>query len=285
VKKPRQHGIEVSLLLGLATFSAAALGVHASGPGSGSDEITAVSSKVYNGYVRTRLAGGAFRPESFVFGNGGFLTDGLAGLRGSSAVFTRDDTIDEMTFPAVARMIKGPLEGQGYVLAGDPGATSLFIMVFWGRTIGTNAFLESGLSNVPLGSSRDKMDLQNAALLGFDSERVFGLGFDDPTNMMSNISRQAHSGVVAAVEDDRYYVILRAFDFQSAWKQKTIRLLWETRFSLSQRRHDFGEDLPRMTQIAAKYFGQDTHGLIIKAIPEGHVEMGEPRSLGDVPGK
>jgi hypothetical protein len=275
----------VRCLLGLAAISPIAPVGHASGPTSASDEITAVSSKVSNGYVRTRLAGGPFRPESYVFGDGGFLTDGLAGLKGSTAVFTRDDSIDEMTFGTVARMIKGPLEDQSYVLARQPETTNLFIMVFWGRTIGTNAFLESGLSSVPLGSSRDKMDLQNAALLGFDSERVFGLGFDDPTNMMSNISRQARSSVVTAIEDDRYYVILRAFDFQSAWRQKTIKLLWETRFSLSQRRHDFGEDLPRMTQIAAKYFGQDSHGLIIKAIPEGRVEIGEPRSLGDVPAK
>lgn len=285
MRKPRQHRIKVCRLLSLAAISAIAPVGHASGPTPASEEITAVSSKVYNGYMRTKLADGPFRPESYAFGNGGFLTGGLAGLKGSTGVFTRDGTIDEMTFATVARTIEGPLEGQNYVVAHDPKTTELFIMVFWGRTIGTNAFLESGLNNVPLGSSRDKMDLENAALLGFDSERVFGVGFADPANMMSNIRRQTHSAVVGAIEDDRYYVILRAFDFQSTWKQKKIKLLWETRFSLSQRRHDFGEDLPRMTQIAAQYFGQDSHGLINRAIPEGRVDIGEPRSLGDVPGK
>jgi hypothetical protein len=125
----------------------------------------------------------------------------------------------------------------------------------------------------------DRIDAQNAMLLGFDSEIVFDQGFQDPSNMMSNIRKQLHSGIIDAIEDDRYYVILRAFDFQSSWKKKKIRLLWETRFSLSQRRHDFGKDLPSMTQIAEQYFGQDTHGLVYKPIPEGRVNIGEVKLL------
>ncbi len=40
-----------------------------------------------------------------------------------------------------------------------------------------------------------------------------------------------------------------------------------------------------MTSIASKYLRQDTHGLIQHNLGEGHVEVGEPKSLGIVPGK
>jgi hypothetical protein len=97
--------------------------------------------------------------------------------------------------------------------------------------------------------------------------------------------KEVHYDVMSAIRADRYYVILRAYDFQDLWKQKGTRLLWETRFSLSERRHDFGEELPRMAEYASQYFGQDSHGLVLKPISEGHVEVGQPQSLGPVPGK
>jgi hypothetical protein len=40
-----------------------------------------------------------------------------------------------------------------------------------------------------------------------------------------------------------------------------------------------------MTQIAAKYFGLDSHGLLMKPIPQGSVKIGELKSIGDVPTK
>jgi hypothetical protein len=42
---------------------------------------------------------------------------------------------------------------------------------------------------------------------------------------------------------------------------------------------------PFMTSIASKCFGEDTHGRIHHNPGEGHVEVGEPKSLGTVPEK
>jgi hypothetical protein len=79
---------------------------------------------------------------------------------------------------------------------------------------------------------------------------------------------------------------LRAYDFQAAWRRRQVRLLWETRFSLSERRHDFEQELPAMARFASLYFGQDSHGLVrIPPIPEGRVDIGDVRSLGPVPEK
>ena len=40
-----------------------------------------------------------------------------------------------------------------------------------------------------------------------------------------------------------------------------------------------------MAQFASRYFGQDSHGLIHEAIPLGRVDVGDVKSLGEVPGK
>jgi hypothetical protein len=49
--------------------------------------------------------------------------------------------------------------------------------------------------------------------------------------------------------------------------------------------HDFGRDLPSMAQYASRYFGQDSHGLVHDTIPLGEVDIGEVKSLGEVPPK
>jgi hypothetical protein len=40
-----------------------------------------------------------------------------------------------------------------------------------------------------------------------------------------------------------------------------------------------------MAAYAAQYFGQDTHGLTHRPIPEGRVEVGDIKNLGTVPEK
>ena len=66
-------------------------------------------------------------------------------------------------------------------------------------------------------------------------------------------------------------------------KEKKRVLLWETRFSIREKDHQFDRDLPAMARYASKYFGQDSHGLVRKEVPLGRVEIGDVKSLGEVP--
>jgi hypothetical protein len=109
---------------------------------------------------------------------------------------------------------------------------------------------------------------------------VFAQGVGN--NIRSNIQKQVHSQMMDALESNRYFVILRAFDFQSSWKQKKLKLLWETRFSINQRRNAFDEALPLMAQYASQCFGQDSRGLLLARVSEGRVEVGDLKSLGEV---
>jgi len=232
--------------------------------------ITAVSSRVFNGYVRGRLPDGSPKPETYAFGIGGFVTAGAAG--GETPGAQRDQTIDNLGFDFIAKAIQAPLSAQNYALSQDPNSTNLLIMVFWGTTVG--GYHEKK------GKFRDILDLRNAQLLGFDSEPMFSQGFGN--NVRTNIQKQLHSQMLDALEVSRYFVILRAFDFQSSWKEKKLKLLWETRFSINQRRNAFDLALPLMAQYAAPNFGQDSSGLQLARVSEGRVLLGNVESLGEV---
>jgi hypothetical protein len=230
---------------------------------SASEMLTAVSAKQFNGYVRSKRTDGSFRPETFAFGNGGQLPTS----------FISDPDLDNVGFDSIAHMLAGPLANQGYVPSHDPNNTELLIMVFWGSAAGGNFS--------KIGGSQDAINFSNASLMGFDYEAHL---FEEISQggFRAVILREAHSDVLDAVEVSRYYVILRAFDFKAAWKQRRLSLLWETRFSLSARRHDFGEDLSRMARSASFYFGKDSYGMVkVPLIPEGNVEIGHVKILDD----
>jgi hypothetical protein len=225
---------------------------------------------VFEGYVRARLADGTPKPETYAFGNGGFITAPAAGAETPGG--QRDLSIDEMNFDSIAKAVEAPLAAQNFVLSQDPDATRLLVMVFWGTTVG--GYHEKK------GKFRDILDLKNAQLLGFDSEATFGQGFGN--NIASNINKQLHAQMMAALEVSRYFVVLRAFDFQSSWKQKKLKLLWETRFSIDQRHNDFDVAMPVMAQYASQCFGQDSSGLLLARVADGHVILGDIKSLGEV---
>jgi hypothetical protein len=168
---------------------------------SDSEQITAVSSKVHNGYVRTKLSDGSFGPETYGFAIGGFLNRSSAGLRSPPPTPTFDGSIDSVSFAAIARTIEGPLAEQKYLPTNEPKLADLLIMVFWGRTVGTNSYAGTQFAD---GGDRDAINVGNARLLGFDAEALFAQGFDDPANMMSNIRKQVYTGTLDAIEDDRY---------------------------------------------------------------------------------
>jgi hypothetical protein len=237
---------------------------------SGSEKLTAVSSRVFNGYERATREDGSFRPETYGFAVGGNIVG-----RGRC---TADASIDAITFAEIEAVIVGPLASQHYVPSDDPGKAELLILVSWGRTIGSSAFNATNFAY-----EQDATDAGNARLLGIDSGRVFSVDFND--SVRSYLLKSVHADLTDAVRADRYFVILQAFECRSAFAGSHPKLLWETRLSLSQRRHDFREDLPKMVEVAAHFFGQDTDGVVIKPIPEGRVEMGAPRSLGDVPAR
>ncbi len=274
-----------------------------------SNDITAVSGRTSPDYVRRRQPDGKFAPESYAFGKGG--------VWGGA---TKDYSIDTITFEDVAHVISQPLAEKNYLPSRDPKSAKLLIMVYWGTTHApehasnsdaytrmsalmtaemhppaTVASKRTGASikGTPASEGemaaltaieaenriRDKDDALNAAMLGYDSWWFSTANYrDTPLDIF-------RKEMLEELETNRYFVVLMAYDFQLMWKQKKHKLLWETRFSVRQRGHNFDEDLAVMAQSASKYFGQDSQGLVRTSVPFARVEIGELKSLGTVPEK
>jgi hypothetical protein len=115
---------------------------------------------------------------------------------------------------------------------------------------------------------RDRNNSRNAVILGFWED--YNKAMDLPTFAFS-------PGIIEELEADRYFVVLKAYDFQLLRTQKQKKLLWETRFSVRERRNQFDRILPVMAQTASQYFGQNSGRLLRKPVPVGRVDMGTPR--------
>ena len=127
---------------------------------------------------------------------------------------------------------------------------------------------------------RDRQDTENASILGYVHEMKRVEGFQ-----MSAALRQRRQDILDEVEESRYYVVLMAYDFQELLKNKQKKLLWETRFSIRQRRNDFSKELAAMVESAARYFGENSYGLKRKSLREEHVNLGELKIIRVEPGK
>jgi hypothetical protein len=155
---------------------------------------------------------------------------------------------------------------QRYFPAKDPDSAKLLIEINWGTTAG-----------------RDQNQYRNAVFMGYDDVYEKAMECIGPAKFRYDpiLDELKGSGTFG-----RYFVALVAYDYQLMRTQKVKRSLWTTRFSISGRGHAFNEQVVAMASTASHYFGEATGGLIHnRLLPEGRVEIGEPRSLGEVPGK
>lgn len=260
------------ILCGLTAYFAATIGLAQMRP----REDIVVNARVFNGYTRTKLPDGTFKPEHYAFADGG-RWDG-------SKV---DKSIDALPFRQIAETIAMPLRAQNYLSATDPQQTDLFIMVFWGTTAGAS---EGEYNNTaPLAFSSREPELLDSALMLHRAENQVRdqnnatnariLGYTEAYGRALELEELGHvtaRDVIQELETNRYFVVLKAYDFRVAWKEKKRKLLWETRFSIIQRGNNFNEQLPAMAQSAARHFGQSTDGLIRQNLPDVKVEVGTP---------
>ncbi len=273
---------------------------HLAAREAGEAEITTVSATIYNGYARTKLPDGTFQPERYVFGEGG--------LTGAT---DKDTSVDELPFLRIARTIAPGLARQNYVSSLEPEKTDLLIMVYWGATgtddRATNGYAlraapiapprpppkiivvgsrkvyipntepQAGPQNSPDQSAydavagvenrqRDRENFKTAQLLGYEEDLV---------RSSSQPAGRSYLDLVDELEDPRYFVVLKAYDFRLMWKEKKPKLLWEVRYSVRARGHLFNQSLGAMTGMADRYFGQASHGLVRKEVSMGDVKLSE----------
>lgn len=295
-----------ALALALAQEALAADGVEG---------VTAVASKVSKDYVRAKLPDGSFQPESYAFGEGGKwagqISDATidklhfmdvarviaAPLATQHFVPARDSaktkllimvywgttavpgpTSDSVAIDQFQRaqdnlnkyLVKSAVDPRVKVTAGGPYADDALAQM-------SAATAMLNMEN----AQNDKIDFANAHMLGYDANDLIGT---ERANYVRGTAFGAErDDLYADIRENRYFVVLMAYDFQLLWKEKKHKLLWETRFSINEGHNAFDKALPVMARCASQYFGQPSNGLLRSRVPEGSVEVREPTLIEFVP--
>lgn len=254
----------------------------------------AASATAGSDYQRPRDAAGALRPETYVFAEGQFLGGG-----------TVDRGLEQTTFTQITRTLAANLARQNYLPAADLNSAQLVIMVHWGMTMVS----EDPMKDINLQRAQEALATFSAA------QEANGLA--DPTALNSATSAlgMARQGVQDAVNrnavllgfarslerersqmmtstaeitmsnelnEERYFVILMAYDNQTRLQERRSRLMWVTRLSVRSPGNNFTEALPALARVGAEVFGRQVDGLVrVKApLGRGTVTIGELEVLG-----
>jgi len=201
----------------------------------------------------SKRADGSYPPETYAFGEGGFWAG------------APDASIDKLKFVDVARSIAGPLAGKELpacprskpdpavnhgLLGSDNGPKGQLLLDLLPNCSNAAARLanvkaqagaakragdhskgpgvfaaEDALADAVQmveveNRQRDLADLRNGMMLGFDRELETAMRF-------KHGPQESHwQDLIDELEDDRYFVVLMAYDFPLLWKEKKHKLLW-----------------------------------------------------------
>ena len=272
-------------------FVAVASAIHA----ASLNEFIAVTASASPGYARPVDKDGRVRPESYVVAQGKFL-------EGS----TRDDGLARLGFSDVVRALAPSLAKQNFIPTREAGSADLLIVVSWGSTVVennpqrnrlieslsgelktyTNSIETSGHADTgPLnemsdffqwtGENSDRAFAQNAFLLGYagDLKKVSaGMG----------LQTEQESAMRLELSEERYFVVLMAYDNQTFRREKRPKLLWTTRLSVRSPGNAFVEALPVLGRAGSHVFGRQMAGLehLPANVREGRVSISPLKYLG-----
>jgi hypothetical protein len=125
---------------------------------------------------------------------------------------------------------------------------------------------------------RRSADEHNARLLGYVDEINYR---DTPTRVAG--AGTAYDDLIDDIENERYYVLIMAYDFRTAREKGERKLLWATRVSVQAQGNRFDENVQNMLTQASRYFGQNSDRLIRQYQDKGKVNLGELKVIGIVP--
>jgi hypothetical protein len=108
------------------------------------------------------------------------------------------------------------------------------------------------------------------------------LGFWDTLHDGSLMPTE-HYDLQALLNEERYFIVVIAFDNQKFVKNQEKEILWVTRFSMRANGTSFKQAFPELTATASDYFGKHVKGLARRrSDDDSHVEVGDIEVLNTV---
>jgi len=279
--------------------------------------VTAVYSNARRDYVRERLPDGSLKPEVYVIGKGGSV-DGTMPLEANEAVpfstmvrimsrYLAQENYLPTSDPKSADLLLVLYWGKTIPFSDGTARTNMDTVFSQMNTLkmanqsvrstGTASSSTDGIQS-PARSARDAAadalegtlfqleffnnmrydaDQQNARLLGYAREIA---RLDNPSRFAG--AGTAYDDLVEDVENERYYIIVSAYDYRLAAGEKKGKVLWTTRVSVQARGNRFDDSLASMLASAAAQAGQNSDHLLRQYRP-GRVKLGELKFLETIP--
>lgn len=279
------------------------------------EKLVVVRSTAASKYLEKRMKDDKRQPQSYVFTAGRYF-----------AGSTHDSSLDKTSFQTIAERLALDLRKQDFYPAASLAKADLLLVVHWGVTYGHNRdtaamamsvdnlaslkieseiaqrewdeakaagrFLESDAAQGRLNQFQNETrsnlediagneparDEDNATLLGLRSE------LEDPnTSPFGDDRLQALSDMT---KEERYFVIVMAYDVPTLISRKKLKRVWTLRASIGSAGVNFHQALDRMGNIASRYFATKQDGVIFDHTGDrerkGRVDLGELIIIGPV---
>lgn len=288
---------------------------------AGSDDevlVTSVYSNVKNGYQRAKSADGTFKRETYAISNGGCAPGTVRDQSIESVKFPMiagvvAENLAKRNYYLARDSKSADLLLVVYWGATTPGGTDgshgehvSSMMAAMNASTAASAAAAADTTGASMDGiqpiSHTLRDVANEERMGAIMqmqlfERVRDqrnqananlLGYIDEINSRNDISRFAGAGtayndLITDLEEERYYVIIAAYDFRKMTQEHKKQLLWTTRVSIRAQGNRFDRSLAAMVGNASKFFGQDSGRLLREYQRVPRVDLGELKYLGTVP--
>ncbi len=279
--------------------------------------VTAIFSKISNGYERKKLPDGSYQREYYALANGQYVPGQLD-----------NESIDKVKFPTIAGLVAQHLAKQNYFLAQDSKSADILLLISWGTTIpfgdngsrnamdrtlnamnAANAAARRAAAAANPQTANENVKAETAAVAAAaqgelegqlietkmfndmrtkaDEQNAMLLGYSEEINNKNNLGRLAGGGsyfddLMSDIEEERYFVIVSAYDFRTAVHDGKRKLLWATRISVRAQGNRFDQNLTEMLANASSYFGRNSRQLI-RQYHNGNVKIGDMKVIGVTP--
>ncbi len=221
-----------------------------------------------------------------------------------------DPSVNQHSLATILNFLAPTLTKQGYFPAPDAKSADELLVVHWGTTIGyineyekventlpsNESFHREGVNPTMDSSDTNLAAEDHAADAQFDSFQAAYLARQAAHVMQSSTAEGLLGYTMALIRErqkmmptallntleanmheDRYFVILQAYDFQKMQKGGAKKLLWSVHMSIRSPGTSFTLALPRMGQVASEFYGQNNDDVVTGTFVPGKtatVEVG-----------
>jgi hypothetical protein len=257
-------------------------------------------------YVAQKAAKSSSSRETYVAAQGEYFDGGY-----------RDSSISKGSLGAILGFLAPTLTKQGYFPARDLKTADELVIVHWGTTMGymndyvqteanladarpeirvhgpteaqnldSNQGIAPGTLMMPPDNSDEQYSNAFATNVAIDTAHEMTtstaeglLGYTrqlihERTKMVASTVQET---LEANMHEDRYFVILQAYDFQRLQRGEGRKMLWSVHMSIRAPGLNFKLALPRMGQVAATVYGQNNDDVVtgkFESTGQGSVEIG-----------